>query len=511
MKSSINYINFFNAVLRPNYFKGTFYLINIGTGTADELSHYFHGLEMATKYGATDFLTTLVNISPVETFPEAVRNKMLSNAVMSDCPITFRTVLTFTEAVPEEVVKTANERGNPDIITLLSPSSQDSNEEAKIDLRNAIMHKTSSLFNLIPKSVEITYNKKIDRMKPLLRLPGTTVTYQKLLTELLVPSVHVGVKEEESMGLTKKKDEWKVCEEDCAQPEICPKIRQLYKLVKNLMKDLAEINPVFSGMKLTIIGSMREGTRVYSTDEIDLHLSLNKVIKKWTYYDDKKQCLMFKPCIATGQKTGKYNIDNIKDYMTQNNTFNNNKFSTDFFQAMYEVVSTFTLPEDFTMKPLTTDFTPCGICMKLGNGEPQAYRCRHVPDCPVHMQCQCSDKEKCILEKCSCRQFSAPSLTRSKVGAVLHVEWEDKGTTKFTLDCDLNVPTVPCGSPYDGYIGDIEEYLCNERPVNWLEELSKLEDMTEAGYSVNKIGQDDWQVKFRTINSETVLPRQVRV
>ena len=87
---------------------------------------------------------------------------------------------------------------------------------------------------------------------------------------------------------------------------------------------------------------------------------------------------------------------------------------------------------------------------------------------------------------------------------------EDNGT-RFYLDCDLNVPTIPCETPYDGSIVDIEKYLKKERPVNWLEELSKLEDMAMAGHNNRTIEKNDWPVKFRMINRDTVLPRQVRV
>ena len=50
-----------------------------------------------------------------------------------------------------------------------------------------------------------------------------------------------------------------------------------------------------------------------------------------------------------------------------------------------------------------------------------------------------------------------------------------------------------------------------ERPVNWLEEMGKLEAMDQAGHNYRTEGKDDWPVKFRMINRETVLPRQVRV
>ena len=83
--------------------------------------------------------------------------------------------------------------------------------------------------------------------------------------------------------------------------------------------------------------------------------------------------------------------------------------------------------------------------------------------------------------------------------------------TIFNLDCDLNVPTVPCGTPYNGDINEITQYLSNERPVNWVEEDSKVEGMMSASINTFNLEQDNWPIKFRLINRDTVLPRQVSV
>ena len=77
------------------------------------------------------------------------------------------------------------------------------------------------------------------------------------------------------------------------------------------------------------------------------------------------------------------------------------------------------------------------------------------------------------------------------------------------VDCDLNVPTIPTSTPYDGGIGEVKKYLETHRQVGWLEEMGKLEGMEAAATSHHMIGQDSWQVKLRKINRDTVLPRQV--
>ena len=77
------------------------------------------------------------------------------------------------------------------------------------------------------------------------------------------------------------------------------------------------------------------------------------------------------------------------------------------------------------------------------------------------------------------------------------------------MDCDLNVPTIPTSTPYDGGIGEVQRFLETYKPVGWTEEMGKLEDMGAARASFHMIGQESWQVKMRQISRDTVLPRQV--
>ena len=79
------------------------------------------------------------------------------------------------------------------------------------------------------------------------------------------------------------------------------------------------------------------------------------------------------------------------------------------------------------------------------------------------------------------------------------------------LDCDLNVPTMPCPTRYDGTIADIASYLMTNRPVGWVEEYSKLQPMERAAAKPTQENKKDWLVKFRHISPGVVLPRQVRV
>ena len=71
------------------------------------------------------------------------------------------------------------------------------------------------------------------------------------------------------------------------------------------------------------------------------------------------------------------------------------------------------------------------------------------------------------------------------------------------MDCDLSVPTFPCTTKYSGEITSIINYLEAERPVGWMEEISKLQDLSG---SYAKPNMTNWPVKFRLISPELVLP-----
>ena len=77
------------------------------------------------------------------------------------------------------------------------------------------------------------------------------------------------------------------------------------------------------------------------------------------------------------------------------------------------------------------------------------------------------------------------------------------------IDCDLNFPTMPCPTPYDGSILKAANFLISKRPRGWKEELGKLKSMRTAAVNPNKLDQRDWPIRFRLISPGVVLPQQV--
>ena len=237
---------------------------------------------------------------------------------------------------------------------------------------------------------------------------------------------------------------------------------------------------------------------------MDIHLSLSHDFKEFCVFDVKEQALK-------KRDPGKTEVpDYLAKYLDTRNVFKAEKLFFDFVASVHSIISTLALPPDFSMLPLTTVFNPCTRCINTGLLGLQVMRCRHRSDCQQHKICRCQNTSKCkCLDDCGCSEYAKPSLTWSKVGVVLHLQWREEDNTFFTIDCDLNCPTYPTYTRYSGESDDAFQYLMREQPLGWLEEASKLEEMTSAASFGHVLKSKNWPVKFRLINKDTVIPSQV--
>ena len=388
------------------------------------------------------------------------------------------------------------------MLELFGVGNEESTETAKKWLQTKIVNKTASIEDKMPKSVEFAYDDEMTKLRPL--LSQSTVRYEDLLRALHVPPVHA---EEDCPG-------------DCRQKEDCDRLRQVYFLVRLLVAKMGEINPVFrlgANRHPSIIGSMKEHTTVFFNNEV--HVSLNKVPRNKFYFVQSNQQLKADDNLVEG--------DHIRKYVNDQGIFDCKKYTFDFMECLEDALTKVDISQGFkigdknhkfTMEPPTTSYEPCLRCMlTTETGRPQARRCRHRPDCEPHRdgmaECLNGCKDRCESfsheRTCNCQEYTSPSLTITKIGVALHVKFALKDGSYSYVDCDINIPTIPTSTRYDGSRTDVHGYLTRVQPVGWLEELSKLENIKSAGNSSRLIGADSWQVKMRMINRDTVLPRQV--
>ena len=156
--------------------------------------------------------------------------------------------------------------------------------------------------------------------------------------------------------------------------------------------------------------------------------------------------------------------ESIEEF-TENGKFNTTKYFNTFVEEMLEAVESgkIKLPEGLR---LSTEYIPCEICRSHEDIIPQDVRCRHEPNCQDHKKRKDDPDHK---ETCNCRVFSSPSISFTKIGIAIHLEFDEPDGTKFNLDVDVSPPTIPVTN-VDQYEGD------NKKKREWLEKNRSLDD-----------------------------------
>ena len=460
------------------------------------------GLRYASMFGHTGLVKLL---SQGKDLPELFVQELLEEAVRSDNHETCAAILSLLKGTRPrpEVIAVARERGWSNLVQLLTPQSyhEDKITQAKTQLKQDIQTKGAETMRAIPKSREFKYNYEMGRFRRLLE-SKSYVTFEALLEALHMPPTHT------------ESD----CPQDCQQSSQCSMLRETYHMVRIIVATMGKINPIFNLGKdrhPSLVGSLKEGTRCFFLDELDVHLSLNKRLRKFCFFDVDQQQL----------KVNNDLTDDVKRYV-KGDLFNCEAFFNVFMETLVEAIQRVNLSEGFfiedkhhkfTMRPLKLDYNPCLRCMDLSEHErPQARRCRHTANCAAHHkeglpECRNNCKEVCNYfsheKTCSCQEFTSPCVTVTKIGAALHLEFPDGSR----VDCDINVPTIPTSTYFDGSVDKVQDFLERTKPVGWLEELSKLEDHRPAAAMPHLIDAQSWQVKMRRVNMDTVLPRQVSI
>ena len=137
---------------------------------------------------------------------------------------------------------------------------------------------------------------------------------------------------------------------------------------------------IFKDLKMQLIGSLKEGTKILITDELDIHLSLNSSNFEDVKFSPKNQMIM-----------------------VNGNELPSKDYAAFFFQCIRDILSTIQIPPNFSMLPPKTSYSPCLYCMDTTAEEVQPKRCHHESDCKIHSSKSCT-------EDCNCENFTNPSI-----------------------------------------------------------------------------------------------------
>ena len=451
------------------------------TKCGGERDVFLDGVREATQFANLPLLQALLAIGDKNWLSTEKLYDLTKLAIMSDNSDMCETILSLCGEhrynISQRCVHLASERKNVNIQKLLDPEYQDLLKENQENLRDQVTEKKAELLNLVPKSEEFPYLRTMDQVLSLLD-GNDSISFEDLLANLRMPEVHY------------KCGDGDECPSDCQQKEKCEIVRQTVQFVKLVTGKLGEKYPLFKDLSGALVGSLKENTRCFGIDEVDYNLSFTKNISKALIFNTKSQALEFNQRNTKDPLTEKI----LLPYKEENNDLNGMMIYKDFVSGVHEAIQKIELPAHLSMDPLTTSYTPCLSCMKTDMVDPECKRCHHEPTCQAHD------------ESCGCAVYTSPNLTHSKIGIVLHLQWTMADGSKTNLDCDVNCPNLPIDTPYDGGIQKIQEFLRTEKPVAWLEEYRKLENMQ----SVRNLPHVTRSVRLRLINRHTVMARQVR-
>ena len=90
------------------------------------------------------------------------------------------------------------------------------------------------------------------------------VKYEELLKELHVKPVHY------------KPEEVKTCEDQCPQQNCCACIRDVINLLDQIMEKMSEKFPIFKDVKIIVVGSLKEQTKIGGLGIISQYLQNHK-------------------------------------------------------------------------------------------------------------------------------------------------------------------------------------------------------------------------------------------
>jgi hypothetical protein len=272
---------------------------------------------------------------------------------------------------------------------------------------------------------------------------------------------------------------------------MCGIMRESTRIAETIAQKLGQKDRIFEGLIYIVVGSLKEQTRMFDLDEMDVSFLASKKVTKGLHYDRINQVINIRPDLPADHP--------LAPYKDENNNFNAKKYFDQFLTHVYEIIQEMEenwppVPGLTMMEKLSVQYKPC--CFKEDFTILQPVRCKHRADCRDHS----NDDD-------DCQEYNSQSITRSKIGVVLHMAFRLTEGTVHHVDMDLCVPSVSAsnGQEYDGDTNDYERFLMRTRPVLWREEIIKLESMTCSAIDTERC------IRVRSINPDTVTTSEVRM
>ena len=376
----------------------------------------------------------------------------------------------------------------------------------------------------------------MDKIIPMVREvdPATRrlVTFEELFEKLHTPQIH-----------PKRTD----CPEDCNQKSVCRNIKDIIGVMDKVVQEIAKEYPILEDTKCMIVGSLKEGANIGDIEETDILLIIDEEksedLKKLIIFDKADQKLKVRKFSwereeeRTWKKRKLELPEKLELFVTEEEMKESDKehyygyideakYFYTFMEQFHKIISSGELQLPQGME-LSTLFVPCEVCKDTTFTRHQYVRCRHDPMCQNHQ------------EKCKCKRYNSPALTISKIGLVMHPQFEENGQL-YHLDVDINPPTLPVGKiqmvrtskrtndyvradqwkydfvidvkdepDFDGSNTDKRNWLLAERKklTGWKTEYDKTLDNSEAAGVNDGLPRP---VRLRCYNLKDVIVEQVK-
>ena len=124
---------------------------------------------------------------------------------------------------------------------------------------------------------------------------------------------------------------------------------------------------------------MKEHTRVFFNNEVNVHISLNKVLRNKFYFDQDNQQLKANENLTEA--------DHIRKYVSDQGVFDCQKYTFDFMECVEDALNKVDISQGFkigdkhhkfTMEPPTISYEPCLRCMlTTETGKASFYNWKH--------------------------------------------------------------------------------------------------------------------------------------